>query len=145
MENKNRALNCKLNCLLTETDSVYHQAAVKLGLADSEMGILYMLYEKGGKRLLSEIVKTTGISKQTVNSALRKLENEEVVVSEQSGKRAKVVCLTKKGQEVAEKTVARLFDAECSVYAAWTEDEVETYVRLMEKYNDDLRKQIEKL
>lgn len=145
MENKNRALNCKINCLLTETDSVYHQAAVKLGLADSEMGILYMLYEKDGKCPLSEIVKTTGISKQTVNSALRKLEREEVVALEQSGKRAKVVCLTEKGKAVADKTAARLFDAECSVYAAWTEEELETYVRLMEKYNDDLRKQIEKL
>ena len=69
--------------LAGEINALYHEAAVKMGISDSIQNILYVLCEKGGKCLQSEISKLTGISRQTINSAIRKLEKEEIVYLEQ--------------------------------------------------------------
>ena len=67
--------------LAGEINALYHEAAVKMGISDSVQNILYVLSEKGGQCLQSEISKLTGISRQTINSAIRKLEKEEIVLS----------------------------------------------------------------
>ena len=66
----------KINYLTFETDSVYHQASLRLGVSDCVSMILYTLYDLGEECLLSDLYKKSGTSKQTVNSALRKLEAE---------------------------------------------------------------------
>lgn len=53
----------RINCLASDLDSLYHQAAQKLGISDSVMMVLYLLYEKNGKCLLNDIRKETSISK----------------------------------------------------------------------------------
>ncbi len=135
----------RVNCLASDLDALYHQAAVKLGLSDSVMFVLYLVYEKGSGCPLNDIRKATGISKQTINSAIRKLENEQIVYLESGGGRAKTVCLTEKGKEYVAGTIARLFHAECRVFGKWTAEEIHEYLRLMEKYNSDFREQLEKL
>ena len=69
----------QVNCLASDLDSLYHQAALKLGLPDSVMMVLYLLYERDGSYPLNEIRKETNIRKQTLNSAIRKLESEDIV------------------------------------------------------------------
>ncbi len=54
--------------LAGEINALYHEAAVKMGISDSVQNILYVLCEKGGKCLQSEISKLTGISRQTIRS-----------------------------------------------------------------------------
>lgn len=50
---------------------------MKLGLSDSESMVMYMLYDIQEPLTQSDIVKATGLSKQTLNSAIRKLEKKE--------------------------------------------------------------------
>lgn len=135
----------RLNCLASDLDAIYHQAALKLGIPDSAMYVLYLLYENGDSCLLSEISKKTGISKQTIHSAVRRLEREGVIYLEEQNKRAKTVCLTEKGQSYVKQTAARLFEAECCALQDWSEEEISLYLNLMEKYNLSLRAQIEQL
>ena len=52
--------------LAGEINALYHEAAVKMGISDSVQNILYVLCEKDGKCLQSEISKLTGISRQTI-------------------------------------------------------------------------------
>ena len=75
MPRSSRALR-RFNYLLSETDAAYHEAASRLGLSDSVMQILYTVCDSdSGERCpLSEVCRRTGISKQTINSALRRLE-----------------------------------------------------------------------
>ena len=54
----------------------YHEAALKMHLADSELCILYTLHTHGPGCLQSTLYKETGLTKTTVNSALEKLELE---------------------------------------------------------------------
>ena len=125
----------QVNCLASDLDSLYHQAALKLGL--------YLLYERDGSYPLNEIRKETNISKQTLNSAIRKLESEDIVYLKQTNGREKTVCLTEKGTDYTSCTIARLYTAECNAFQDWTEAEIRQYLYLMDKYNRDFRKQIE--
>ena len=67
----------RFNSLITQTDSIYREAAFKLGLTYSAMMVLYAVFNNGGSCPISDIC-AFGINKQTVNSALRKLETEAV-------------------------------------------------------------------
>lgn len=71
--------------LSAEITSLYHEAAVKIGISDTVLNILYVLCEKEGQCLQSDIFRLTGISRQTINSAIRKLEKSELVYLEQRG------------------------------------------------------------
>ncbi len=135
----------RINYLSAEINSLYHQAALKLGLADSEMYILYMLYDNEGSCMLADMSKASGISKQTVNSAIRRLENEDVVYLQQQRGKTKKVCLTSKGREYAEKTVAKIFAAEARAYSDWTDEEISLHLKLLEKYADSFRESLEEL
>lgn len=135
----------RVNCLASDLDSLYHQAALKLGLSDSVMFVLYLVCERNGRCPLNDIRRETSISKQTLNSAVRKLEGEGIIYLEPSGGRTKTVCLTEKGEKYAHDTIARLFYAERSVFCGWTEEEIDQHLKLMAKYNDGFRKQLEEM
>ena len=135
----------RINCLAWELDSIYHQAALKMGMSDSVMFVMYIVYQGKGRCLLHDRRKNTGLSKQTLNSALRKLEKDGIIFLEQSGGKTKTVCFTVKGRDYAANTVGRLFDAECSVFMHWTQEEIDSYMHLTAKYNSDLKRQTEAL
>ena len=135
----------RINYLMTEIDALYHQAAVKMGLSDSVACVLYTIYEAKGSCLLSEIYKKTGVSKQTINSALRKLEQEGILYLEPYKGNAKKVILTSKGEQYVEQTVAKLYAAEIRSFASWSEAEMKMYISLIRKDIDSLRKEIERM
>lgn len=135
----------RINGLASDTDELYHRAALKLGVSDSVMFVLYVLNDCGDGCLLYDICRQTGISKQTINSAIRKLEAEQLIFLEQDKGKTKRVCLTEKGRAYMSETAGRLFEAECRVFESWDDDEFEQYLRLMEKYNRSFRAEIEKL
>lgn len=131
--------------LSSELDALYHLSSLKFGISDSVSIVLYTIFDAGGECLLSEIYKTSGISKQTINSAIRSLEAEHLICLKQMDGRSKMVSFTEEGKEFAENTVARLLAAEMGAFESWSEQEVGLLMDLIEKYVDSLRKQIEKL
>ncbi len=145
MKNKICSSIHRINYLNAELDALYHHASLKLGLTDSASIVLYTIYDNGENCLLSDIYKQSGVSKQTVNSAIRNLEKKHIIYLEQHSGRAKKVVLTDTGKEYVQKTTARLFDAETAAFSSWTEEEINAHIGYMEKYIDSFRKQIEKL
>ena len=123
-----------------EINALYHEAAVKMGVSDSVQNILYVICEKGTQCLQSEISKLTGISRQTINSAIRKLEKEDIIYLEQGRGRNTVVCLTEKGQKYAAEKINPLFEIENKIWNEWTEQEQQQYLTLTRKYRDALKK-----
>ena len=125
----------RFNYLMGEIDAAYHEAALNLGLSDSAMRILYVLCGCGSFRCsLREVCLCSGLSKQTVNSALRKLEGEGLAFLEPIGTKGKDVCLTDAGQALAEGTVARLIAVEDAILGSWPAEDVEKYLSLAEQY-----------
>lgn len=124
----------RYNYIVTEIDAAYHKAAQKLGITDSAMMILYFVCDNNGKRLLSDICRLSGVSKQTVNSSLRRLEAEGIVTLDSSGGKKKMIVLTEKGKEYAEEKVIPIMKIENEIFSEWTKDEVELYLSLTKRY-----------
>lgn len=134
-----------INALTNDLESIYRQSSKALGVSDSVMRILYAIYEKGDGCLLYDICRYSGLSKQTINSAMRKLENEDILFLKQDKGKTKRVYLTDKGKSLTKETAEILFSAECSAFDNWSSEEIESYLALMKKYNDSLREQINKI
>lgn len=131
----------KLNSLFKENDEIYRNAAKNLGLPDCTFWILYTLREttlrKEGHILTqSEICSAMFLPKQTVNSAMKKLEKDGYIqLLNANSRRSKQVSLTQKGLELAQKTVDRVITLETDALAALSPDEKENFLRLYNKYN----------
>ena len=145
MENVNQSETRRYNRLLSEIDEVYHELAIRQGFSDSAMAILYALSDNDGQCRLPELIKLSGVNKQTVNSALRKLEKEDIVYMEPAGGKSKRVCLTEKGFSIALKTVDRVLDAEKRIYSSWSREEWELYIQLTERYLCQLREELKEI
>lgn len=129
--------------LAGKINALYHDAAVKMGVSDSVMNILYVISEKGDQCLQSDISRLTGISRQTINSAIRKLEKDEIVVLRQGRGRNTIVCLTEKGKRFSSERIAPLFEIENKIWNEWTPEEQRQYLTLTKKYRDALKKYLE--
>ena len=121
----------RINYLTSEMDSIYHQASLRLGISDSVS--------------MSDVYKSSGVSRQTINSAIRGLEADGMLYLEPYTGKAKKIVLTDKGRDYIRQTVARLLEAEIRAFDGWSEDEIKTHISLMEKYTEALRKQVQQL
>ncbi len=135
----------RCNLLQSEIDTAYHEVAKRFGLSDSTLIILYTICMFGESCPLSEIVHLSAMSKQTVNSALRNMERDGLIVLASSSAKTKAVILTEKGKALSERTAIPLMGAEDAVFASWSREDVENYVRLTERFLTDLKKEIKKL
>ncbi|MDR3766392.1 MAG: MarR family winged helix-turn-helix transcriptional regulator [Butyricicoccus sp.] len=124
----------RYNYLFGETSTAYHEFNRKLGLSDSVSSILYAILEQGERRLLKEICHFSGLSKQTINSAIRKMEHEGLVYLEMADGKNKMVCLTEAGKSLAEQTAGRILAAEDAIFASWPREDVEQYFALTEAF-----------
>lgn len=135
----------RINNFITVLNALYHRAAVKLGISDSVFVVLYEIFDEGDECLLTDIYKKSGISKQTVNSALRTLEKDGIVYLEKIDGRTKKVVLTEKGKMFVKNTVARLYQAEARAFDDWTDEEIRDYLERSEKYIRRFVEEIDKL
>lgn len=141
MEKENKIM--RYNHLLAEMDALYHKAALKQGLSDSTMMILYTAVQNEDHTCLIGRLTDMGMSKQTINSALRKLEKEGILYLETADGKAKRICLTEKGNELTRGTVEKMIAAENRALASWTPEEWELYLELSERYLRAFEKEME--
>jgi len=126
-------------------DALYHQASVKIGLSDSTVRVLYTICDNGESCLLSDVYKLSGINKQTINSAVRKLETDEMIYLEKYNGRTKKVFLTEKGKRLAEKTVVRILEMENDIFSAWSEEDFNRYIAYIERFVSELEESVGKM
>ena len=77
--------------------------------------------------------------------AVRHLEADGILYLEQHTGRSKKIVLTDKGKKFVEETIGKLRMAEIQTFEAWSEEEIDTYTRLLEKYADYFQRQVEKM
>ena len=135
----------KYNSLTAEMDAIYHKAALKLGLNDSVSEILYVMSYNDGELPIGEICRLSAMSRQTVNSALRKMEDEKIIYLESIDGKSKKACLTEKGKEYTENTVNKVIEIENEICESWSRKDMEKYIELTEKFIKALDEKVEKL
>jgi hypothetical protein len=135
----------KYSQLSGEINSLYHEAAVIMGISDSVLDILYVICGAEDSCLQSEIYKMTGMSRQTINSAIHKLEKEGIVCLLQGQGRNTIVSLTEKGKEFSSPKIHALQEIENKIWSEWSIDERQQYLTLTEKYCSSLRKYMKEI
>lgn len=92
----------RYNGLYKENNGIYHRLARHFGLSDSAFWILYTLREAGGSVSQSQLCGDLYLSKQTVHSALKQLEQGGYLRLENlpNNRKNKQVRVTPQGEEL---------------------------------------------
>ncbi|MBD5140903.1 MAG: winged helix DNA-binding protein [Ruminococcus sp.] len=131
------------NTIFKENDDIYSCVTKELGLSDCALWIFYVL------RLEESVTQkyicgAIHYPKQTVNSALKKLESEGyILLSEMADRRSKQIRLTPKGVKLAKKTADKVIAAELAALSGLTDEERETFIGLFRKYTELLKKNMQ--
>lgn len=131
------------NSIIMENDDIYRHVARKFGLSECTFWILYSLREDNTCLTQRKLCNMLSQPKQTVNSALKKLEADgylELCLGED--RRSKQIRLTKKGEALATKTVDKVIALENRTFDIFTKEEQEQFLRLFRKYTDNLKIQL---
>lgn len=135
----------RFNHLHGEIEATYHDSALRMRISDSVSKILYTICSVGDSFLLNDICRNTGLSKQTVNSAIRNLENDGFVYLEAVDGKSKRVCLTESGKQFAANTAFRLVEIENAIFESWSENDVQKYLELTERFLISLKEKVGQL
>ena len=135
------------NQLYKEMDEIYHVYAKEQGISDTVFWILYSLYENNSSYIQKELCSEWHYPPQTVNSALKSLENQGIISLEAvpGNKKNKLVSLTEHGLTLTQRVIARLTDAERNAILSMTADERMTLLSLTEKYTEFLRRHVRRI
>lgn len=129
----------EFNMLYKEMDELYHSVALKLGLSDSAFFILYALYMQGDGCLQRDICDTFCLSRQTVNSSIKKLEQEDYLSLHQGNGRDKYIHITPKGRQFLDKKIHPVVEMEKQAFSRMAETESRRLLKLLNKYLQNLK------
>ncbi len=141
MEKINRTLLSFLSTS-SEIDKAYHKAAIRLGLSDSQMYVLYFLSQEEYSQ--KQICELSGISKQTVNSSIKEMIGKGIIAPLRGEKNEKIH-LTADGKRMVDEKISKLIRAENNVISAWSDEERSIMVELNRKFLKSFLNEIESL
>lgn len=140
---KLKDISKKINLIMSEIDGVYHQLNVILGLSDGESSVLYALDQKADCSQ-HDIVRLTGLSKQTVNSAVKKMIGNGLL-EPLCGARNEKLILTAAGKKVMQEKTAVIVQIENNIYSQWTKQEQKLFIQMNEEFLTRLKAQVKNL
>jgi len=100
---------------------------------------LYAIYELGEGCLQKDICNMAWVSKQTIHSAIRKLEEESCLFLKQGRGKDRNIFLTEKGKRLLEEKIQPVIALENSVFDSMTKEESREMLRLMQQYLEKMK------
>lgn len=88
------------NHIYKEFNEIYHEVTLKMGLSDSAFDILYSIVDLGDGCSQSDICKYSCLSKQTVNSSIKKMASLNYLTFKPGKGRVMQIFLTDKGRQL---------------------------------------------
>lgn len=128
------------NSIIKEHEDLYRQLAKRFGMSECSFWILYSLRETNTSITQSELCYALSQPKQTINSALKKMQDYgfiELLISQD--RRKKFIHLTDKGALLAQETVDKVILLENQTFDTFTEEEQSLFLQLLHKYTDNLK------
>lgn len=97
----------EFNQLLKRMDNVYDKFAKSSGISDTAFWIIYTVKNEKETYKQKDLCVMWSYSKQTINSALKKLEEQNIIklVSVPENKKDKKIVLTEKGEKIAKELI----------------------------------------
>ena len=131
------------NAIYKETDALYSELARRSGLSDCAFWLLYSLRDTEGICRQKDICGQWTLSKQTVNSALTRLESQGLILEPEAGNaKSKRILLTDKGDRFAEQHIDQVFELEQRVLHRMGEAAVEAMLDTNRCYLELFREEI---
>ena len=121
-----------------ESDSIYHEVALRLGLSDSSFDILYAIVRLGEGCTQKDISAEVLLGKQTLNSSIHKLAKQDVLELHANG-RATRIFLTDKGRALVSDKIVPVFEAEGRALETIGMQNVREFLRISKLYCAALR------
>lgn len=134
--------------ILNQCDSgvveLYHNYATAYGLSDTAFWLIYIIWFVGENCTQSEVCDMWFYKRQSINSALKRLEAQGYLTLESvhGNRKSKHIVLTSTGRELADRVVVPLVSAEIDVLEAFSNQERSTFVELTQRRVSLLRKNI---
>ena len=130
-----------------ETDALYSQLAERSGVSDSMLWVLYAVHMSGAQCTQRDISRIWAMSKQTVHSALKKLQEGGYITMEvsPSDRRSKHIYLTEYGLSFVRANIDGIFAAEQEAFCAMEEEERQALLRISGKYQHLLAERMTQL
>lgn len=107
-----------INAMIKRADDAYHRAARRAGLSDAAFDILYALHAAGEGCSQSRLCELCFSRKQTINSAIKRLQEDGTVRLESGPGRSTHVYLTERGRELVAERINPVIDAELDALEA---------------------------
>lgn len=120
--------------MLKEEGGLYRRLARHFGLSDSEFWILYTLEVYQRPVTQTELCGYLSLSKQTVNSGLKQLEQSGHISLTDGPRRRKYLQLTSRGEQLAAQTVRRVLAVEEQAFLGLSEEERTGLLALERRY-----------
>ena len=135
------------NRLYNENGQLYHRVARSCGLSDCALWLLYTLRAEDTPLTQTQLSETLSLSRQTVNSALKKLVEAGYLrlESARDSRKSKEIRLTASGEALLRRTADPVFAMEERAFRRLTEEEREAILRLGRRNLDLLREEAERL
>lgn len=129
-----------------ELDDIYHDYALRHGLSDAALWILYVIHDSETCVTQADICNGWFFSRQTINTALKGLVQQGILKLDAvpGNRKSKHVTLTSQGQAAAQRIVAPLKQAENQVFASFSDAENQLFVEMAGKRCSLLREFLER-
>ena len=123
-----------LNQVLCEVERIYQSLLASAKISDSEYVLLFALLELGEGCSQKDIVESSYISKKTINSTVKKLQQEGIIRLE-AGKYPNMhIYLTPKGSEYIKSKMIPLIERENEIMQHIQDSDFEVFVSQTAKY-----------
>ena len=123
-----------LNEAWKENANIYRQMAKQMNLTDMAMWALYTLRVEPGEMTQSRMSEFLHEPKQTINSALKKMEADGLITLQSgSNRRTKTIQLTAAGEAL--ETADRVAETEQQALAQFSEEESDQLFSLLRRLN----------
>ena len=133
----------QFDAIYGEISNVYHEINRKLGLTDTESIVLYSVaVDKNVSQ--KAICSLSGLSKQTINSAIKKMITDGIL-EPLSGQKNENLIPTQKGQKIIKEKISILIEMENRIFTSWKPEEREIFIDLYTRYLDMLKDECDNL
>lgn len=138
----------EFNKVYSERQGIYHSLIQKAGMAEIPYRILYAVCEGPDHWSQVDICRVWNFPKQSVNTAVTKLTKLGYITQTQDKtavRNRKIIELTDEGKTFCEKWVYPLVRADLAAFGTLSETERDTYIELIARQRDSLKKSLAEL
>lgn len=130
----------EFNGLFKELMDLYYETALQSGISNSAYDIFYAMVEMGDGCLQKDIADYYHISRTTVNSSLKKLEEQGYIFMKKGQGKNKLLYLTKSGRKLVQERIIPVMDMENSIFREMKNGDAGEFLRLFKEYVTIYRK-----